>query len=113
MRYHLLPLSLMVCGGWAVASGQYRYEGHPVVAEDVTPWRAKPFLTTEPTLSLPPTHSAFNLPGPRYAGGQWLRGRVALRAADGDTEGGRADPYPWKVGIVTTIFWVGERPGGA
>ena len=78
----------------------------------MTPWRANPFLTTEPTLSLPQTHSAFNLPGPRYAGGQWLRGRVALRAADGDTEGGRADPYPWKVGIVTTIFWVGERPGG-
>jgi hypothetical protein len=112
MRYPFLLLSLMVCGGWAVASGQNRYEGNPVVAEDVTPWRANPFLTAEPKLILPSSNSAFSRPGPRYAPGRSLRGRVALGAADGDTQGERSDPYPWKLGIVTTIFWVGERPGG-
>ena len=65
MRYPFLLLSLMVCGGWAVAPGQNRYKGNPVTAEDLTP-----------------------------------------------TQGDRSGPYPWKVGIVTTIFWVGERPGG-
>src|SRR5262249_40508142 len=24
----------------------------------------------------------------------------------------RAPAYPWKTRIVTTIFWIGERPGG-
>ena len=47
MRYPFLLLSLMVCGGWAVAPGQNRYEGNPVVAEDVTPTqgdRSDPYL---------------------------------------------------------------------
>src|SRR5215467_12320282 len=24
----------------------------------------------------------------------------------------RAPPYPWKPNIVTTVFWIGEQPGG-
>ena len=24
----------------------------------------------------------------------------------------RARPYPWKTNIVTTVFWIGEQPGG-
>src|SRR5215469_16315531 len=24
----------------------------------------------------------------------------------------RAPPYPWKTSIVTTVFWIGEQPGG-
>jgi hypothetical protein len=24
----------------------------------------------------------------------------------------RARPYPWKTKIVTTVFWIGEQPGG-
>src|SRR5438094_9688839 len=24
----------------------------------------------------------------------------------------RARPYPWKTRIVTTVFWIGEQPGG-
>src|SRR5215469_380704 len=24
----------------------------------------------------------------------------------------RAGPYPWKTRIVTTVFWIGEQPGG-
>src|SRR5260370_11809928 len=23
-----------------------------------------------------------------------------------------AQPYPWKTNIVTTVFWIGEQPGG-
>src|SRR5919198_5742567 len=23
-----------------------------------------------------------------------------------------ARPYPWKTNIVTTVFWIGEQPGG-
>jgi hypothetical protein len=37
MRYPFLLLGLMLYGGGAVAPGQNRYAGHPVLAEDVTP----------------------------------------------------------------------------
>ncbi|WP_049975513.1 hypothetical protein [Chthoniobacter flavus] len=35
--------------------------------------------------------------------------RPALPPAHGGT---RADRYPWKAGIVTTVFWIGEPVGG-
>jgi hypothetical protein len=43
MRYPSLLLGLMVCGGGAVAPGQNRYAGNPVVAEDVTPTQRDPY----------------------------------------------------------------------
>ena len=43
--------------------------------------------------------------GPRYQTGPSLMGRSNGLAIGG----GR---YPWKLNIVTTIFWVGERPSG-
>jgi hypothetical protein len=111
MRHPLLLLSLMMCGGLAVASGQNRYGGDPAVPEAVTPWRANPFLTTEPKLILhPANYSASNLPGPRQATGHSLRVQEALHLSGGGTRSGHPGRYPWKLGIVTTIFWVGERP---
>jgi hypothetical protein len=51
------------------------------------------------------SHPRWRSHGPRYVTGPSLIGR---NAALSEGPGG----YPWKRGIVTTIFWIGERPRG-
>ena len=112
MRRSLLLLSLTLCGAVAVASGQNRYGGNPAGVGDVAPWRANPFLKTEPELIAPPGRPVLNnRPGSRYATSRSARVQNTLRVPDrDDIRTNRLDRYRWKLGIVTTIFWVGERP---
>ena len=78
----------------------------------------------EPKVIFSPTRNVYTGDGPRYAMGPSLLGRSALSTGPGpryaaspaqslisrgvlSTGPGR---YPWRVNIVTTIFWTGEHP---
>jgi len=50
-------------------------------------------------------HSRWRSQGPRYVTGPSLIGRDAALS-------GGPGRYPWRLGIITTIFWIGERPRG-
>src|SRR5258708_34590765 len=67
--------------------------------------RENALLKVEPKVIMSPTKTTFTGDGPRYQTGPSLMGRSNGLAVGG----GR---YPWKLNIVTTIFWVGERPSG-
>ncbi len=50
-------------------------------------------------------HPRWRSHGPRYVTGPSLIGRNAALS-------GGPGRYPWRRGIITTIFWIGERPRG-
>jgi Group II intron, maturase-specific domain len=50
-------------------------------------------------------HPRWRSHGPRYVTGPSLIGRNAALS-------GGPGRYPWRHGIITTIFWIGERPRG-
>jgi hypothetical protein len=50
-------------------------------------------------------HARGGSQGPRYVTGPSLIGRDAALS-------GGPGRYPWRRGIITTIFWIGERPRG-
>jgi hypothetical protein len=50
-------------------------------------------------------HPSWRRHGPRYVTGPSLIGRNAALS-------GGPGQYPWRRGIITTIFWIGERPRG-
>ncbi|MBV9489137.1 MAG: hypothetical protein JO069_05345 [Verrucomicrobia bacterium] len=66
--------------------------------------------TLQPKVIQSPTKAVFNGSGPRYATGPSLMGRNAVAVTDRGIFGIGPGRYPWKLGIVTTVFWIGERP---
>src|SRR5260370_36305152 len=67
--------------------------------------RENALLKIEPKVIMSPTKTVFTGDGPRYVTGPSLMGRGAALS-------GGPGRYPWKAGISTTIFWIGERPSG-
>ena len=67
--------------------------------------RENALLKVEPKVIMSPTKTVFQGDGPRYETGPSLMGRSnAVFSGPGR--------YGWKRNIVTTIFWIGERPSG-
>ena len=100
----LCVVVLVFCGK-AVAQSQY--ESSTDFAKYAMKLRENALLKIEPKVIMSPTKTVFNGDGPRYLTGPSLMGRdrdVALSSGPGR--------YPWKLGIATTIFWIGERPSG-
>src|SRR5882762_11656631 len=99
----LLATASLLFGGAAFA--QTQYESSTDFAKYAMKLRENALLKVEPKVIMSPTKTTFTGDGPRYQTGPSLMGRSNGLAIGG----GR---YPWKTNIVTTIFWVGERPSG-
>jgi hypothetical protein len=65
--------------------------------------RENALLKIEPKVIMSPTKTTFYGTGKRYATGPSLMGRGAALS-------GGPGRYPWKLNIMTTVFWIGERP---
>ena len=103
-----LSLVLAVCvvaviGG--KASAQSQYESSTDFAKYAMKLRENALLKIEPKVIMSPTKTVFTGDGPRYMTGPSLMGRGAALS-------GGPGRYAWKLGIITTIFWIGERPSG-
>jgi hypothetical protein len=99
----ILSICVVLFGGKALAQSQY--ESSTDFAKYAMKLRENALLKIEPKVIMSPTQTVFSGDGPRYMTGPSLMGRSA------EWSGGPGR-YPWKVGIVTTIFWIGERPSG-
>jgi len=99
----LLATASLLFGDAAFAQSQY--ESSTDFAKYAMKLRENALLKVEPKVIMSPTRTTFTGDGPRYQTGPSLMGRSNGLAIGG----GR---YPWKLNIVTTIFWVGERPSG-
>jgi hypothetical protein len=102
MRRLILLSAVTVLCGVAVTFGQTQYESSTDFAKYAMKLRENALLKIEPKVIMSPTKTVFNGSGPRYLTGPSLMGRGALSIGPGR--------YPWKIGIVTTIFWIGEHP---
>src|SRR6267378_8551231 len=94
---------LLVLVGKSVAQSQY--ESSTYFAKYAMKLRENALLKIEPKVIMSPTKRVFQGDGPRYLTGPSLMGREAALS-------GGPGRYPWKLRIVTTIFWIGERPSG-
>jgi hypothetical protein len=83
---------------------QSQYESSTDFAKYAMKLRENALLKVEPKVIMSPTKTVFNGDGPRYVTGPSLMGRGSLSVGPGR--------YPWKLNIVTTIFWVGEHASG-
>lgn len=100
-RLFLLSAVTVLCGV-GVAIGQTQYESSTDFAKYAMKLRENALLKIEPKVIMSPTKTVFSGSGPRYLTGPSLMGRGVLSLSPGR--------YPWKAGIVTTIFWIGEHP---
>ena len=85
------------------ASAQSQYESSTDFAKYAMKLRENALLKIEPKVIMSPTKTTFTGDGPRYTTGPSLMER-------GTALSGGPGRYPWKLNIVTTIFWIGERP---
>jgi hypothetical protein len=104
----MMDLILSVCvvavlGGKTLAQSQY--ESSTDFAKNAMKLRENAVLKIEPKVIVSPTKTVFSGDGPRYLTGPSLMGRGAVLS-------GGPGRYRWRLGIVTTIFWIGERPSG-
>ena len=104
-----LLLTLLVCvfavfGG--KASAQSQYESSTDFAKYAMKLREDALLKIEPKMIMSPTKTVFagDSPwvSPRYLTGPSLMGQGAPLS-------GGPGRYPWRLGIITTVFWIGER----
>jgi hypothetical protein len=102
MRRLILLSAVTVLCGVIVSFGQTQYESSTDFAKYAMKLRENALLKIEPKVIMSPTKTVFNGSGPRYLTGPSLMGRGVLSIGPGR--------YPWKTGIVTTIFWIGEHP---
>src|SRR6267154_3229548 len=100
---HLLAAASLLFGGAAFAQSQY--ESSTDFAKYAMKLRENALLKVEPKVIMSPTKTTFTGDGPRYQTGPSLMGRGAALS-------GGPGRYSWKRGIITTIFWIGERPSG-
>jgi len=103
MAKYFSVLVLLCVGGNALAQSQY--ESSTDFAKYAMKLRENALLKVEPKVIMSPTKTTFAGEGPRYETGPSLMGRSNSLF----TGPGR---YGWKSNIVTTIFWIGERPSG-
>ena len=99
----LAAVSLLF-GGAAFAQSQY--ESSTDFAKYAMKLRENALLKIEPKVIMSPTKTVFTGDGPRYHDRTFFDGTQERRSSGGP---GR---YPWKLDIITTIFWIGERPSG-
>ena len=105
MRLLTIPVLFMVSALSSVSLfAQSQYESSTDFAKYAMKLRENALLKVEPKVIMSPTKTVFNGDGPRYVTGPSLMGRGSLSVGPGR--------YPWKLNIVTTIFWVGERASG-
>jgi hypothetical protein len=105
MRLLTIPLLFTVLALSSVSLfAQSQYESSTDFAKYAMKLRENALLKVEPKVIMSPTKTVFNGDGPRYVTGPSLMGRGSLSVGPGR--------YPWKLNIVTTIFWVGERASG-
>ena len=103
-----LSLILSVCVVAVIvgkASAQSQYESSTDFAKYAMKLRENALLKIEPKVIMSPTKTVFSGDGPRYLTGPSLMGQEAALS-------GGPGRYSWKLGIITTIFWIGERPSG-
>jgi hypothetical protein len=103
MAKYFSALVLLCVGGNALAQSQY--ESSTDFAKYAMKLRENALLKVEPKVIMSPTKTTFQGEGQRYETGPSLMGRSNSLF----TGPGR---YGWKSNIVTTIFWIGERPSG-
>src|ERR1700751_6320124 len=101
MRLSLIlsALVFVVLGGKSFAQSQY--ESSTDFAKYAMKLRENALLKIEPKVIMSPTKTVFTGDGPRYSTGPSLMGRNASLS-------GGPGRYSWKLGIVSTLFWVGE-----
>jgi hypothetical protein len=99
----LSSAALLFLGTTAFAQSQY--ESSTDFAKYAMKLRENALLKVEPKVIMSPTKTTFSGEGQRYETGPSLMGRSnSLFMGPGR--------YGWKPNIVTTIFWIGERPSG-
>jgi len=102
-HFHFLLTASLLFGGTVFA--QTQYESSTDFAKYAMKLRENALLKVEPKVIMSPTKTTFSGGGPRYQTGPSLMGRTnGLSIGSGR--------YPWKLNIVTTIFWIGERAAG-
>jgi hypothetical protein len=124
-RFILLSTFIAWCAG-TPTFGQMTSGSSADSANYARKLRENALLKVEPKVIFSPARAVYTGDGPRYTTGPSLSGRSALstspgpRYAMGPSLIGRSAPssalsigpgrYPWKLNIVTTIFWTGEHP---
>src|SRR5690606_10057220 len=87
----LLLLSLPLRTAQARSTSQTQYKNREEFTQYAEKLRESALLKMEPRVQVPTTGRSYRPPAP-----------VSSAAARGR--------YPWKLNIVTTVFWVGEQP---
>src|SRR5260370_9415661 len=104
----IMDLILSVCV-FAVfgekSSAQSQYESSTDFAKYAMKLRENALLKIESKVIMSPSKTVFSGDGPRYLTGPSLMRRGAALS-------GGPGWYHWRLGIITTIFWIGERPRG-
>ena len=101
MRRIIFVSILTLLGSTGATFGQARLQSTLVNAKYAGKLRENALLKFEPASGVSPIRRLFTGSGPRYATGP---------SPDRGVPGGQADRGPWKLNIVTTVFWIGERP---
>jgi len=96
-------ICLFALCGWE-ASAQSQYESSTDFAKYAIKLRENGLLRIQQKQELLPTQTALSGGDAQSADGPVSSSRV--RALNG-----RPGRYPWRLSIMTTIFWIGERPG--
>jgi hypothetical protein len=97
----ILFLILTILGGAGATFGQSRLQSTMVDAKYTGKLREDPLFKFEPKVGTSPIRMVFTGSGSHYATGPSLNSGALS---------GKADRYSWKLNIVTTVFWIGERP---
>ena len=95
-----LCAGLLVCFGTHV-SAQSRSDSTTDIAKYAMKLPEKSLLKMEPNFVRLPANNRLRLSGPGTGNGSSVSEKNSIGAGSGE--------YAWKVGIATTVFWVGEQ----
>ena len=114
MRRIFLFLILTVLGGAGATFGQSQHQSRTVDTKYTTKLRENALFKIDPKGGTSPINTVFTGSGPRYATGPSLSSvspvAAGLSLSSAGASSGKTGRYPWKLNIVTTVFWIGERP---
>jgi hypothetical protein len=96
---------LTILGSAGATFGQSRLQSPMVDATYTGKLRENTLFKFDPKAGVSPIRAVFTGSASHYATGPSLSGSPLISPPIG-----KADRYPWKLNIVTTIFWIGERP---
>jgi hypothetical protein len=111
MRAPIFLSILAMASFCGVAFGQTQYESSTDFAKYAMKLRENALLKIEPKVIMSPTRTTFSGSGSRYVSGPSLMGRGSI-AANSTAYSLGPGRYPWKLNIMTTVFWVGEQASG-